>query len=288
MKISNHTEALEKRFGAVAAVRMNCEAGFEAVDYSMYEPDSLALGAGGIALARELKRVAAGYGASFNQAHAPFSRFRLGEENRENNQRIYYSILRSIEIASELGAPIVVVHPASICPCLSKDDRFDMNMELFSRFTERARGLGVKIAIENVWGRHKDLRERIVKNVCSDAEEMIRYIDALSGDAVACLDVGHCGLVGEAADDMVMALGDRLRALHIHDNDFVRDLHTAPFMGKINFNSFTRALHKVGYRGDITLEANYFMDNIPDELVPAALAYLARTAAYLRDKVNLT
>ena len=72
MKISNHTEALEKRFGAVMAVRMNCEAGFEAVDYSMYEPDSVALGAGGIALARELKRVAAGYGVSFNQAHAPF------------------------------------------------------------------------------------------------------------------------------------------------------------------------------------------------------------------------
>ena len=46
MKISNHTEALEKRFGAVGAVRLNCEAGFEAIDYSMYEPDSVALGAG--------------------------------------------------------------------------------------------------------------------------------------------------------------------------------------------------------------------------------------------------
>ncbi len=287
MKISNHTEALEKRFGAVAAVRMNCEAGFEAVDYSMYEPDSLALGAGGIALARELKRVAAGYGVSFNQAHAPFSRFKLGEENRDHNQMIYYSILRSVEIAAELGAPTIIVHPAVICPHLSADDRFGMNMEFYSRVIERAKRLGVTVAIENMWGRHKDFRDRIVKSVCSDAAEMIRYIDALGGDAVACLDVGHAGLVGEAADEMVLSLGDRLKALHIHDNDFVRDLHTAPFVGKMNFAALTKALHKVGYRGDITLEANYFTDNMPDELVPAALAYLRGCAAYLRDKVNL-
>ena len=285
MKISNHTEALEKRFGAVNAVRMNCEAGFEAVDYSMYEPTSIALGAGGITLARELKRVAASYGVGFNQAHAPFSRFKLGEENGDHNRMIYYSVLRSLEIAAELGAPTIIVHPAVICPHLSADDRFYMNMEFYSRVIDRAKGLGVTVAIENMWGRHKDFRDRIVKSVCSDAAEMIRYIDALGGDAVACLDVGHAGLVGEAADEMIIALGDRLKALHIHDNDFVHDLHTAPFVGKMNFAAITKALHKIGYKGDITLEANYFTDNMPDELVPAALAYLCRTAAFLRDKV---
>ena len=285
MKISNHTEALEKRFGAVSAVRMNCEAGFEAVDYSMYETDSVALGAGGIALARELKKTAMSYGVSFNQAHAPFSRFKLGEENADHNRMIYYSVLRSVEIAAELGAPIIVVHPSVICPHLSKDDRFNMNMEFYSRVIARAKPLGVTVAIENMWGRHKDFRDRIVKSVCSDADEMIKYIDALSPDAIACLDVGHCGLVGEAADDMALKLGERLGAIHIHDNDFVRDLHTAPFVGKMNFAAITKALHKIGYTGDITLEANYFTDNMPDELVPAALSYLARCAAYLRDKV---
>ena len=285
MKISNHTESLEQRFGAVAAIRMNCEAGFEAIDYSMYEPDSLALIAGGVALARELKRVAAGYGVAFNQAHAPFTRFKLGEENREHNKKIYYSVLRSLEISAELGAPTLIVHPAVICPCLSKDDRFNMNMEFYSRVIERAKPLGIKIAIENMWGRHKDFRDRIVKNVCSDAEEMIRYIDALSPDATACLDIGHAGLVGEAADEMALSLGKRLTSLHIHDNDFVRDLHTAPFVGKMNFASLTKALRKIGYKGDITLEANYFTTDMPDELVGAALFYLARCAAYIRDKV---
>ena len=59
MRIANHTEALEARFGALAAVRMNLEAGFEAVDYSMYNADGAVFSAGGILLARELRRLAA-------------------------------------------------------------------------------------------------------------------------------------------------------------------------------------------------------------------------------------
>ena len=85
MRIANHTEALEARFGALAAVRMNLEAGFEAIDYSMYNADGAVFSAGGILLARELRRLAASYGAVFNQAHAPFTRFKYGAENDDEN-----------------------------------------------------------------------------------------------------------------------------------------------------------------------------------------------------------
>ena len=287
MKISNQTDRLEAKFGTLASVRMNCEAGFEAVDYSMYNATSAVFAPGGSSITAEMKRVASSYGVGFNQTHAPFSRFKLGRENEDENRRIFYSIMRAMEVTAELEAPIVIVHPSVICPHLPCDERFDMNMEFFGKLIPRAKNLGIKIAIENMWGRHKDEPSRIVKDVCSDAAELIRYIDALPSDIVcACLDVGHSGLVGESADEMALALGDRLLSLHIHDNDFYHDEHTLPYLGKINFPAFIKALRRIGYKGDITLEANEFLKGFPDELYPAALNMLSRVAAYIRDEVE--
>ena len=287
MRISNHTEALEARFGALAAVRMNLEAGFEAIDYSMYSADGAVFSAGGVLLARELRRLAASYGAVFNQAHAPFTHFKLGAENNDENRAIYYSVLKSIDVAAELGAGVIVIHPAVICPYLSADARFEMNMEFYSKVLPRAKNLGVKIAIENLWARHKDNPDRIVKSVCSDAAELIRYVDGMADSSVvACLDIGHAGLVGESADSMIRALGSRLGALHINDNDFMKDRHLMPYVGGVNFDRVIRALASVGYKGDITLESNYFLDTFPDALVPAGLQFMAKTASFIRDTVE--
>ena len=255
MRISNHTEALEARFGVLAAVRMNLEAGFEAIDYSMYNADGAIFYSGGKLLAAELRRLAASYGAVFNQAHAPFTHFKIGAENNDENRTIYYSVLKSMDIAAELGAKTIVVHPAVICPHLSADDRFEMNLEFYSKLLPRAKNLGIKIAIENLWARHRDNTDRIVKSVCSDSAELIRYVDGMDDPYVtACLDIGHAGLVGESADSMIRALGERLGALHINDNDFMRDRHLMPYTGGVNFDRVTRALASVGYSGDITLE----------------------------------
>ena len=89
MKISNNTYILEERFGPVNAVRLNCEAGFEAVDYTMYKADGAVFRPGGITLAREMRRVAESYGACFNQTHAPFSLYSLGAENRDKNKKLF-------------------------------------------------------------------------------------------------------------------------------------------------------------------------------------------------------
>lgn len=288
MKISNHTDRLEQRFGAVNAVRMLAEAGFEAIDYSMYTPDGAIFAGGGRVLSRELKRVADGLGVTFNQAHAPFSKYKIGAEYEADNRKIFDSVRRALEVGAELGAEAVVVHPAFICPHLSPDERFEMNMNIYSRLLVFAREFDVKIAIENMYGRHKDKNSKLVRNVCSDAEEFIRYVDATGSPYVtACLDVGHAGLVGESAEGMIRAMGERITCIHLHDNDFYEDIHTLPFLGEINFPSVMRALKKINYSGDITLEADGFIKTLPDELVPAALSLMAKTASHLRSLMDV-
>lgn len=286
MKLSIHTDRLERRFGAIAAVKMIAEAGFEAIDYSMYYSDSAVFGRGGRILASELKRVAESLGLVFNQSHAPFSDFRYGIENEGHNRTVYNSICDSAVIASRLGAKTLVVHPAVICPRLSRDARFEMNMELFSRIAAFADNYGVGISIENLYPREREDGEMPLGRVCADTEELIRYADALSDKGVTvCFDAGHAGLVGESAAGMVKALGERVKYIHLHDNDFKTDSHTLPYLANTNYSSLCKALARVGYSGDVTLESDGFISEMPDGLIPSALLFSRSVAAYIRDEI---
>ena len=286
MKLSIHTDRLERRLGAIAAIKMIAAAGFEAIDYSMYYSDSPVFGRGGRILASELKRVAESYGVSFCQAHAPFSDFAVGAENDGRNRAVYNSICESIAIASKLGAPAIVVHPALICPRLSREDRFNMNMELYSHLVPFAKNYGVGILIENVIARHPEKNEKVVGSVCSDTAELIKYADALSPMGVeVCFDAGHAGLAGESAAGMVKALGSRIKHIHLHDNDFETDSHTLPYLLSTNYSSLCKALGRVGYSGDVSLESDGFFRNMPDALLPSALLFSRSVAAYIRDEI---
>lgn len=285
MKISIHTDKLCQRFGAITAVKMIAAAGFEAADFSMYYDDSPLFSDGGRHLASEIKRIADSHGIIFNQAHAPFTDFAIGEDAK--NRKIYDSIRKSIAIAARLGAPTIVIHPAEICPRLSIDGRFDMNLELFSRLSEAAASYGVAIAIENVCSHHPDKEEKVKRGVCSGAEELIRYADALAHLGVTvCFDSGHAGLVGESAAGMVMALGQRIKHLHLHDNDFYEDRHTLPYLESTNYDSLCKALGRIGYSGDVTLESDGFFKKMPDSLIPAALLFSRSVASHIRDEIT--
>ena len=285
MKLSIHTDRLCSRFGAVCAIKMIAAAGFEAADYSMYYDDNAVFSRGGRVLASELSRVASSYGLVFNQAHAPFTDFHIGEDL--HNRKIYESIRESIVMASHLGAPVIVVHPAQICPRISADARFEMNAELFARLSAHGRDYGVGIAIENIWVRHPHDSDRLVGGLCSDAAELIRYADAFREFGVTvCFDSGHAGIVGESAAGMVMALGDRIKHIHLHDNDFETDRHTLPYLEKTNFSSLAKALGKVGYSGDVTLESDGFFKNMPDALVEPALLFSRSVASHIRDEIE--
>lgn len=65
---------------------------------------------------------------------------------------------------------------------------------------------------------------------------------------VACLDIGHAQMRGcnTNAPEMILALGERLQALHIHDNDCWHDNHQIPFSMNIDFDAVVDALKKIG------------------------------------------
>ena len=194
-------------------------------------------------------------GIYFNQAHAPFPSYRFLDDKAkmdEYNTKVYPHLVRSIKSAAILGAKQIVVHPIDVP---DKSIQKEFNIDFYNRIGVVAKEYGIKIALENMWGHSQVDHARIIPNVCSYGRDLAEYYDALDPAIfTVCLDLGHCGLVGESADNAIYALGSRLHALHVHDNDHVRDLHTLPFQGKMDWSAICRALAKVNYDGDFTYE----------------------------------
>ena len=268
MKLVAHTEAVSPRLGDEAAVRIICETGYDGIDYSMFfmdEDDNILEKEGFRKHVKTLRNMAAVYGVTFEQAHAPFPSMREG--NSEYNKKLDYKLKRALEVAGMLDAKICVVHPVQF-----STDQKARNIELYKNLEPYARDFGVKIALENMWGWDTD---HIVPNVCSVASEFNDYFDSLESDAfTCCLDLGHCGLVGEDAASMIREMGNkRLGALHVHDNDNLHDSHTLPYLMKMDWDSILKALGEIDYKGHFTYEAANFVAGFPEDLVPACMRF---------------
>lgn len=281
MKLSTEIYTLSSRFGDVKALNLFAEAGFDSLDYSMYD-DAVygpAFSDNYKQYAAKLRQIARDCGIRFNQAHAPFG-FCFDDYQ---NPLLIDRTKRAVEFAARLGAAQIVVHPVN---CHEGTDQLAYNVDFYSQFDSLCDDFGIKIAIENMWGYDRD-RCCFFQNVCSNGAELAKYVDIMGKNFCACLDVGHCVLVREKPEEAVRQLGrERLRALHIHDNNFRDDDHLLPYSGKIDWDVFMRTLGKIGYEGDLTLEALSYFKKIPDDYIFEAVKYAERMGRYLISKAS--
>lgn len=282
MKLVNQTETLSNRFGDEAAVRILCDSGFDGIDYSMFamKNDDCVLNTPDYKNhVKKLAEIASFYGVTFEQAHAPFPSAKDGDDRY--NYQIFEKLKRALEVAGMLDAKICVVHPVAF-----KENQYEKNMELYHNLEPYAADYGVKIALENMWGWDKE-KGKIVPNVCSVAEEFNRYVDSLNpAHFTACLDLGHCGLVGDNAAQMIRQMGSRLGCLHIHDNDNVNDSHFLPYVCDMDWDDILHALAEIDYKGNFTYEADYFVKKFPDDLLPAVERFMHDVGRSMMRKIE--
>lgn len=231
--------------------------------------------------AKSLRWDADAIGILCNQAHAPAPTWYKGDENF--NGRLFAQIVRCMETASILGAKIIVVHP-------NEDVTPEENAEFYLRLEPYAREFGIKIALENMWNAGKDETGfRAAPAACYNAESFCSHLALLPEDIfVACLDFGHAEMFAGDASCMKMipALGSRLQAVHLHDNDCRHDEHELPFSRSMDWDAILPVWKDSGYTGDVTLEARSFTPKYPVELYPVAMAFMAQTADLIRKRMR--
>ena len=289
MLLSTQTEVLAEKFIEKEAIKIIAEAGFDAYDISLFKIGSNAdYGFNTedyLKLANELKEYADSLGIVCNQSHAPFPSS-VGDE--EKDSKIFQNIVRAMEIASVLGAKIIVVHPKQhLCYAEKAQKLFEMNVEFYNSLIPYCEKFGIKVATENMWQYNPNTKSPI-DSTCSRAWEFNKYIDAINSEwIVGCLDIGHVSLMNADIPTFIKTMGNkRLQALHVHDTDYKADKHTLPFMEKIDFIAMCKALAEIDYKGDFTFEADAFYRGKPVELYPAATKFMCEVGRYLITQIE--
>ena len=222
----------------------------------------------------DLKNYACEKGITICQAHAPFA---SSFPDEEKTARRFDEIVQGMQNAAYLGAPMIVVHPCCHLDYENAENAetlFAYNLDFYRRLIPYAREFEIRIAIENI-GR---------TSVTSTPERLIRLYDTLDDPVFTiCFDVGHCLFQGVDPAEAIRKIGDRLvdGCTHVHDNSGENDQHTLPFYGNVDWESVMKALADIGYKGDLNYEASGFIKDIPTELRPDGLAYMAKVGHYL-------
>ena len=262
--ILSQTTTCVAKFGNEKAIELIAGAGFDAVDFSMYDledTNSILLSENFKNYVEMLCEVAKRNNVFFNQGHALGYVFHKDKEIA--HRLLIERNIRALEIAGIMGIKTLVVHPVDSGDYIGREEIvFEKNIRYFRTLLPYAEKYGVKIACENMWCGDKKRGVRI-GSVCSNPYEHVRYVDEINSEMfVACLDVGHSSLAGREAEDCIRVLGNRLQALHIHDNDYLDDMHTLPGLSEMNWDEITKALAEVNYTGDFTLETDHFFDSL--------------------------
>lgn len=282
MKISTEINSAAKIIGEEKAIELYAKAGFDAWDFSMFamceydwgkktllDNSHPLAGSNYLAFARRLKQTGIDNGIHCNQSHAPFP---------TSCPEIRSYLKRAIECTAEAGGQICIIHP-------DNNKSPEENAEMYGELLPFAKGCGVKIATENMWN-WDDEKGHSCFAACATPESFCKHIDVLDDDyLVACLDIGHAEMKGSqtSAAEMIHALGSRLQALHIHDNDKLHDSHQIPFSMDIDFDATIKALKDINYSGYFTLEADSYLKDFNADNIFDGIKDLAASAKKLAD-----
>ena len=176
-------------------------------------------------------------GILIENLHGPLSdeRCNVNDMWRDNDRApvMLERIMDGVEKCGKYEIPTLVLHvTAGATPPRPNKRGYERFVQVF----ERAKALGVEIACENI---------RPYGNLAFILEQF--------PESGFCWDVGHENCSGDARQFMPM-FGDKLKALHIHDNLLDGDHHMIPFDGKIDFDRAARQIAERPYTGSVMLE----------------------------------
>lgn len=209
------------------------------------------------------KDLMADLGLTVTQTHAPM----LNPLRDENSlEPALESSRRALRFCSLAGFPNLVVHPGAR-EGNTRKEFFEGNIAYYKALIPAAEEAGVTVLIENI-GQYMD------PYFLWSAEDLNEMIDAVGHPLFrACWDIGHANHfeylhVGGTPYDNITALGDRLVAIHAHENvGFFpdpkprkrMDMHMMPYSScysSVNWDAVLQGLKDLGYKGTFNFESN--------------------------------
>lgn len=243
------------------------------------------------------KQAAEVSGIYINQMHMPYPNYVPGANKELNDYLCNVVAPKSMQICAFFQCPNIVIHGFKLARFLgSEEAEWEQTKKFLESLAPMAKELGITMCIENLYG---GIGSHIVEGPCCNAKKAAERIDRFNEKYGAeilgfCFDAGHANLVGIDFERFIKDLGNRLKVLHIHDNDGIGDLHQIPFVFTRNrenttatdWEGFLRGLKAVDYRGVLSFETAPVLTSFPEEMKQEALRFIASIGQYFAGKLK--
>lgn len=176
-----------------------------------------------------------------------------------------------VDLYEAIGIQNMVLHCDSMADSgLSHQEVVARNIQVLRKLAEHVKDKEITICLENLGA--------IVGNV----DEILEILEGVGSPRFGiCLDTGHLNLHDKDQRAFILKAGEKLRALHIADNDGSGDQHMMPFnRGNIDFFTVVKTLREIGYRGIFNMEIPGER-NVPMEMKAAKIAYVKKGYDFL-------
>lgn len=178
------------------------------------------------------------------QVHAPLSDVNIGSVHEPMRLAAMNEIKQTIAMCRQLDIPMVTVHPGFIqgIAFLNKATAVEKTAQSLKEIASFASDQSVSVAVENLPAN--------INATCTQASELLEVIEGT--DLGICFDMGHANTAGQI--DEMLALVDKFRNVHLHNNDGDWDQHNKLNDGSADLTKVVKAL-KSHYKGNLIIES---------------------------------
>ncbi|WP_147512873.1 sugar phosphate isomerase/epimerase family protein [Brevibacillus massiliensis] len=196
--------------------------------------------------------------------HSPIWELNLATPRFEVIRTYSYEVYKQcLEWSARIGAEQMTIHPNLYCtPSFLRYESQQYAKENLMRLGEKAQSLGVDLAVENVGFGSFALFTQ---------EEFVQLFQEIP-NIKALVDVGHAHINGWDTPAVIRELGEKLCAVHLHDNDGKGDLHLPVGKGGIDWQPIWEALRSLGHPYRAILE---YVEGTATDVVLADAADIA-------------
>lgn len=243
------------------------------------------------------KQGAKAAGITINQIHMPYPIYVPAGEKKVNAYLWNEVAPKSMAVCAFLECPFIVVHGFKLARFLGSEDReWEETEKFIDSIAPMAKEMGITICIENLYD---GIGGHLIEGPCCDVAKAAERIDRINEKYRAevlgfCFDTGHANLVGIDFERFIIGLGERLKVLHIHDNDGISDLHQLPYTfaktrenkSSTDWEGFIRGLKQIRFQGTLSFETAPVLSAFPEAMKQDALAFIARIGEYFAGEIG--
>lgn len=208
-------------------------------------------------LMKQVRKAADDAGIEIWSVHMPYSQFiDISLADEAQRQKVIAMHEKILDFCRILKPKVVLFHPSWFLNLNERDARKSQLVKSVAELNTKVKSINAIMVVENMLGPKLLLGNGQREGpLCRTVEETQEMMGRFPKDVYSAIDMNHIA----HPENLIRAMGPRLKSLHVSDGDGIEERHYFPCsgQGQNNWNDIQVALTEAGYKGPFMFESAY-------------------------------